>query len=135
VSAIDPTQPLSPSELVLFNGEKFAKKVMLGNIKLMHIDASVSNAQLGKAIITAAVLAAESAGNIKLEVRQEKALFGLRKVKNLYANPTPHQSEWPQFSLEAQLPDNLNGPNSVLRHNFRISRKISRMTMTTKYQI
>lgn len=102
---IDPSNPLSPSELVLLNGEKFAKKVMLGNVKLMHIDASVSNAQLGGAIISAAVLADEASGNIKLEIRDDKAMFGLRKVKNLYANPTPHQIDWPQYSLEAQLPE------------------------------
>ena len=31
-------------------------------------------------------------------------MFGLRKVKNLYANPTPTPVEWPKYSLEAQLP-------------------------------
>ena len=51
---IDPSNPLSPSELVLLNGDKFAKKVMLGNVKLMHTDASVSTAQLGLAILAAA---------------------------------------------------------------------------------
>jgi hypothetical protein len=102
---IDPSNPLSPSELVLLNGDKFAKKVMLGNVKLMHTDASVSTSQLGMAILVSAVLADETAGNLKLEIRQEKAMFGLRKVKNLYADPTPHSVNWPQYCLETQLPE------------------------------
>ncbi len=30
--SLSPTSPFTPSELVLLNGEHFAKKVMLGNI-------------------------------------------------------------------------------------------------------
>lgn len=100
----NPGNPISSSELVLLRGDQFAKKVMIGNIKLLHTDASVSISQLGQAILAAAVLAAEAAGNLQLEVRQGKAMFGLRKVKNLYANPTPTPVEWPKYSLEAQLP-------------------------------
>lgn len=98
------SNPISSSELVLLRGDQFAKKVMIGNIKLLHTDASVSISQLGQAILAAAVLAAEAAGNLQLEVRQGKAMFGLRKVKNLYANPTSTPVEWPKYSLEAQLP-------------------------------
>jgi hypothetical protein len=101
---IDPTNPLAPSELVLLNGEQFAKKVMLGNVKLLHSDASVSSAQLGQAILITGVLASEAAGNLRLEVRQGKAMLGLRKVKNLYADATPHPVNWPKNTLEAQLP-------------------------------
>ena len=100
----NPGHPISPSELVLLNGDQFAKKVMMGNIKLLNSEASVSVSQLGQAILAAAVLAAEAVGNLELEIRQEKAMFGLRKVKNLYANPTPTPVEWPKYSLEAQLP-------------------------------
>jgi len=100
----NPGHPISPSELVLLRGDQFAKKVMMGNIKLLHSEASVSVSQLGQAILAVAVLAAEAAGNLQLEVRQGKAMFGLRKVKNLYANPTPTPVEWPEYSLEAQLP-------------------------------
>ena len=100
---IYPDQPISASELVLLNGEKFAKKVMMGNIQLMHTQESVSYSQLGQAILAAAVLAAESSGNLQLETRQEKAMFGLRKVTNLYANPNPQPLEWPQACPEAQI--------------------------------
>jgi len=100
---LDPRQVLSPSELVLLNGDKFAQKVMLGNTQLLHNEANVSVAQLGQAILAAAVLAVEATGNLQLEIRQEKALFGLRKVNNLYGNPTPHPVEWPDHCLESEL--------------------------------
>ena len=100
---IYPGQPLSASELVLLNGEKFAKKVMIGNIQLIHTQESVSVAQLGQAILAAGVLALEASGNLALEARQEKALFGLRKVTNLYANPKPQADEWPDSCLESQF--------------------------------
>ena len=100
---LDLSQPLSASELVLLNGDKFAKKVMMGNTQLMHNEDSVSVSQLGQAILVTAILALESSSNLQLEVRQEKALFGLRKVTNLYANPTPQPIEWPDYCLESQL--------------------------------
>ncbi|UCD97478.1 MAG: hypothetical protein JSV42_10910 [Chloroflexota bacterium] len=103
--SLDPKNLISPSELVLLNGEQFAKKVLLGNIQLLHTDVSVSIAQLAQAMLTAAVLADEAAGNIHLDVRQGKAMFGLRKVNNLYANPTPQPNQWPQYSLESKLPE------------------------------
>ena len=100
---LDPTQALSASELVLLRGDKFAKKVMMGNTQLMHKEASVSVSQLGQATLATAILAVEFTGNLQLEVRQEKALFGLRKVTNLYGNPTPRPIEWPEYCLESQL--------------------------------
>lgn len=100
---LDPTNQLTPSELVLLNGDQFAKKVMLGNIQLMHIEASVSVSQLGEAILAAAVLAVDSIGNFQLDIRSEKAMLGLRKVKSLYGKPTFTPNDWPDYSLEAQL--------------------------------
>jgi hypothetical protein len=100
---LDPTNPLSPSELVMLNGDQFAKKVMMGNIKLMHTDLSVSYSQLGEAILTAASIAVESIGNLLFEVRAEKAMLGLRKVKSIYVRPAMTQNEWPDYSLESQF--------------------------------
>ena len=99
---IDPTSPLTPSELVLLHGDQFAKKVMMGNIQLMHTDASVSYAQLGEAILAAGVLSVESAGNLELEIRSGKAMLGLRKVKSIYAKPGMTNNAWPEKSLESQ---------------------------------
>jgi len=101
--SLDPSIPFAPSELVLLNGDQFAKKVMMGNIQLMHTDASVSYSQLGEAILAAAELAVESSGNLQYEVRQEKAMLGLRKVNTLSAKSTHAQNNWPEHSLESRL--------------------------------
>lgn len=109
-STLDPSSPLSPSELVLLNGEQFANypKWEFGKrgfgIKLLHLDAVVSVSQLVEAILACAFLAAEEAGNIRFEVRKDTIFSSLKYVDNLYANPTPAPIEWPTYSLEAQLP-------------------------------
>jgi len=91
----EPTFPLSPSELVLLNGEHFDQKVIIGNIQLMQSEASVSFSQLGESILAAAVLAVRSTGNLDLDTRLEKSMFGLRKVKSLYAESTTITNSWP----------------------------------------
>jgi len=103
MSIIDPQTPLTPSELVLLNGERFAKKVMLGNISLLHSDASVSVAQLGLALIATAFLANEQQGVIRFEKRKKKAMLGLRKVEVLYALTGVRSVTWPAPSLEAEI--------------------------------
>lgn len=100
-STLDPAGPLAPSELVLLRGDQFARKVMLGNVRLLHTDESVSLAQLGEAILAAAFLACHEAGSIRLQVRQKKALFGLRQVDRLCATPGDPAVAWPAASLEA----------------------------------
>lgn len=103
MSMVDSQSPLTPSELVLLNGERFAKKVMLGNISLLHSDASVSTAQLGQAILASAFLANSQLGAIRLESRKKKAMLGLRKVEVLYALPGAKDIDWPAPSLEAEI--------------------------------
>jgi hypothetical protein len=98
-----PTSPLAPSELVFLNGESFAKKAMVGNVKLLHSGNNVSVAQLGQAIMAVAILACEQAGVIRLEVRPKKALLGLRTVNGLYVVPTGYVVAWPVYSLESMV--------------------------------
>ena len=104
-NTIDPNNPLTPSEMVFLNGEQFAKKVMLGNVDLLHSDEKVSLAQLGQAVLAAAILACEQAGAIRLEVRERKAMLGLRKVRELFAVPTNPREALPEYSLEATFSD------------------------------
>lgn len=103
MNAIDPLAPLTPSELVLLNGERFAKKVMLGNVSLLHSDTSVSAAQLAQAMIAASFLANEQVGAIRLEKHKKKALLGLRKVEVLYVLVGEEKISWPAPSLEAGI--------------------------------
>lgn len=100
---LEPSNQFSPSELVLLNGEQFAKKVMMGNFQLMHVDASVSYSQLGEAILTTAAIALISIGNLQFDIREDKAMFGLRKVKSLYVKPAITENNWPDFSPESQF--------------------------------
>jgi len=104
-NTVDPSNPLTPSEMVFLNGELFAKKVMLGNVDLLHSDEKVSIAQLGEAILATAMLACEQAGAIRLEVRERKGMLGLRKVRELFAVPTTPRENLPENSLEAVFYD------------------------------
>lgn len=104
-NTIDPDNPLTPSEVVFLNGEMFASKVMLGNIDLLHSNEKVSLAQLGLTILQAAFLACEQAGAFRLEVRERKAMLGLRKVRKLYAVPATPREKLPEHSLEATFFD------------------------------
>lgn len=100
---IDPTYPLSPSELVFLNGDAFAGKARLGNMQLLNTGASVSISQLGQAILSAAFLANEKIGAFNLETYQKKALFGLRKVTGLLVRPGKSSADWPSGSIEAEF--------------------------------
>jgi hypothetical protein len=102
-TAFNPAGPLAPSELVLLRGEQFASKALLGNVQLLHSDESVSASKLGEAILAAAFLACHQAGSIRLEVRQKKALLGLRKVDRLCATPGDPSVTWPAASLEGRI--------------------------------
>lgn len=104
-NTIDPSHPLTPSEVVFLNGEQFAKKAMLGNVDLLHSEEKVSLAQLAQAILATALLAGEAAGAIRLEVRERKAMLGLRKVRDLFAVPTEPREKLPEHSLEAVFAD------------------------------
>lgn len=92
-----PTNPFSPSELILLNGEQFAQKAGLfrSNVELFHIKVKVSTQQLGQAILAAGVLANEQAGAIRLEVRHGYP-------GTLLAVPCKRVA-WPADSLESEV--------------------------------
>lgn len=94
----------APTELVVLNGEKFAKPSR-GGIKLLHLDQKVDERQLGRAVLAAAVLANERENVIRVgEVREWKALFGLRKGKRPDGLGTgPASAGWSSGSLEARV--------------------------------
>jgi hypothetical protein len=100
---IDPDRYLTPSEVVFLNGEQFAQKTMLGNVELLHNKEKVSLSQLGMSILSAAFLGCEEAGAISLGIGERKAMFGLRKVRELYAVPGSARLQLPEDSLEAVL--------------------------------
>jgi len=94
---------LAPSESVLLNGDRFAQKAVLANVDLLHIEAKVSAADLGRAILSVAFLSSEQAGALRLEARTKKAFLGLASVKALYAEPTAAQAPWPDSTIEGRI--------------------------------
>lgn len=93
--------PLTPCELVYLNGEKYAKKHFINNVKLMHVDLSVSSDQLAHAMLSSAFLACESEGVLSLQAGKQKRLIGSRDV--VYAQATGTGAVWPQPSIEYRI--------------------------------
>ncbi|MCE5259569.1 MAG: hypothetical protein LLG44_11030 [Chloroflexi bacterium] len=93
--------PLTPSELVYLNGEQYAKKHLVNNIKLMHIDQSVSASELAYAMLATAFLASEAEGALRLVVGKRKTLLGGRD--ELCAEPGSAGAIWPKPSLESKV--------------------------------
>jgi hypothetical protein len=79
--------------------------VVLGNVDLLHSDEKVSLTQLGQTILATAILACEQVGAFRLEVRERKAMLGLRKVRDLFAVPATPRENLPEHSLEATFSD------------------------------
>jgi len=93
----------APSELVLLNGDRFARKSRTGNVKLPKNGASVSAGDLGMVMLAAAMLTSEKSHAIRLDVRQKKTLLGLIKVDTLFSEPLDDLKKWPENSLERQI--------------------------------
>lgn len=97
-------QSLIPSELVFFNGEKFASsKGIFNKVSLLHTDVQVNKVELVQHLLAAAFLANERAGWMRLELRQKKVLFGLGSKTALFADPTGKPAEWEGACLEDDL--------------------------------
>ena len=93
----------SSSELVLLHPNDFAKPKGLGGIKILSFEQKVDGSELVRNIAAAAFLAAEAAGDIKLEIRTGKALFGLRHPRYLSVDPGTTTTAWPEGSLESRI--------------------------------
>ncbi|MFZ5825649.1 MAG: DUF4339 domain-containing protein [Bacillota bacterium] len=96
---------LSPSETVFFHADRFASPAgMLGeSVELVTAPQKVKAGELGQAIMAVAFLAAEQAGGIRLAVKEQKGLFGLKTNKVLETTPGPAHPDFPPDSLEAEI--------------------------------
>lgn len=105
-----PSARLTPSEVVLLHGDRFAGEagMLRGKEELLTSDKKVSTDQLAEAALAAIVLANEQARGIRLEARTRKALFGLMSRQTLYASPAGPAS-WPEETLEGRLRARLRG--------------------------
>ncbi len=107
---------LTPSETVLLHGDQFARDggALSTNTTLPTTGAKVAASPLVQALVAAALLAGEHSGAVCLEVRDKKALLGLRTVRGLFVAAGPVPASWPEPSLEAHLGRLLrSGPREV----------------------
>ena len=99
---LDPTSPLTPSELVLLNSEPFTGKANVNIEDLLNGKAKNLAKPLGEAILTAAFLAGENVGAIRLEVEKGKKLFMFSSTKLLVVSNNSAVA-WPTGSLESTI--------------------------------
>jgi hypothetical protein len=98
------TMYFTPSEVVLLNGERFAQSAALVNKYTVHASGQgVSSNKLAVAVWSAALLANEQYGLIRLTPSVNSTLFGLVKTPTLLVEPTGVQPGWPAGTLEADL--------------------------------
>ncbi|HWH09457.1 MAG TPA: hypothetical protein VNX21_09680 [Candidatus Thermoplasmatota archaeon] len=93
---------LAPSETAYFHPARFAReKKLLDAVGLPHTDRKYDGSELGGAVLLAAILGAEEAGALRLEVGKTARIFGLRKVDAVLVHAGPKADAFPAGTLEA----------------------------------
>ena len=94
----------TPSEYILLNGEKFASEAVGKNqIPLLYNDTSVDGYVLAKVMLTAAILANESEGTLKLDLILKKGVFTSAPRKELILTPLITPVRWNAYTLETTM--------------------------------
>ena len=108
------TDLLTPSEVVLLNGDQFSKPDKNG-FPLPRGEAKVDPNPLAVAALEAALLGNERAGSITLEQGIEKKLFGLPKSKVVRLRTGAAAPQWPPLSYEGRMYDKVKqaGPEGT----------------------
>ncbi|HLV78923.1 MAG TPA: hypothetical protein VKT32_01540 [Chthonomonadaceae bacterium] len=106
---------LSPSEMMLFQGDRFvgAGSPMGARAPLIGRQTEVPNAALARVAVAIAFIANEHAGALRFSVDQQKGMLGLAKASSLYVRPTDTRPEWPAGCLEAQIVSMLGVPTKA----------------------
>jgi hypothetical protein len=111
------TYPLTPSEVVLLNGQGFSPRAGLGDrLQLMSSDVVVSASILVRTMLAVAFLADEQAGSLRLDARNRDTPFGPSKVPTLYVEPDAAAAAFPASTLEARLPGLATGLRASRAH-------------------
>lgn len=90
----------TPSEVVLFNGERFARRRLVGNVRLLHSGERVAARPLGRAILRAAFLANDEADVVRFRHGEVPTWFGRRSRRTLFVEPGRAAPEWPRLTVE-----------------------------------
>jgi hypothetical protein len=103
MTSIATFDPLTPSEVVLLNGEAFVPTSRFTSVKLPHKDVKVIIDRLLITMLAAAVLANEQVGVLTLKAGRYKLLGRSRDTLYVYlADPA---ADWPDHTLEAAMRD------------------------------
>ena len=94
---------LTPSKTVLLNGERFAEKRLVGNVRLLHTDRGVAADRPARAILMAAALANQEDGVIRFETGELPRWFGLRSRAALFVE-LAGEASWSRYTLEWAVP-------------------------------
>lgn len=115
------TMYFTPSEVVILNGEKFAPSSSVFNKYTVWASGQGVNAnKLAVTAWSAALLANEQYGLIRLTPSVNSTLFGLVKQQTLLVEPTGTQSGWPAGTLEAEMLDFARRGQAVKRNNLYV---------------
>ena len=96
------TGVLTPSEVVLLHSDQFVGEgTMLkgGNWTTLTTGVKVGYMELTQTLLTAALLANEQAGAVRLRMQPKKAMFGLKST-NVAIVEYVQDAEWPEGTLE-----------------------------------
>ncbi|HYF95878.1 MAG TPA: DUF4339 domain-containing protein [Symbiobacteriaceae bacterium] len=94
---------LTPSEVVLLFADQFAGEGTMmkgGNWTSLTTGAKVGYLDLTAALLSAAILANEQAGSLRLRMQPKKAMFGLKTVNVAMVEYVQDPPDWPEGTFE-----------------------------------
>lgn len=95
--------PFTPSELILFNGDRFAPEVQTGGHQLLCSDGMVNGHYLAVMLVAAAILANEEEKALTIELKQKRSLFSVSSKATLLIRPIGQPPSWNGYTLESAL--------------------------------
>lgn len=105
-SACSAEEYLTPSETVLLQGDRFARRDTIrtiGEKLLLDESTKVDATELAETALAAAVLANVEAGAMSVELQTNRHLFGLVKTRSMVVENREENPAWAEGSLEAAV--------------------------------
>lgn len=96
--------PFTPSEYILLNADQFASETGKSDrFSLLLSEGNVSGTELASILITAALLANEGEGSLKMVISNEKSFLGITRSTKLMITPEGIAPNWNSYTLESAL--------------------------------
>jgi len=101
---------LTPSELILLRADEFVPAAsaldsinMIGKFDLLHKPGKVQARASSQMLFSAALLAAEQSGHLRLEIASAKGILGFFSSPTIIAFAANGTTGWPESSLENRV--------------------------------